>query len=1390
MSRGTPIGNMVVRVDLDKTGFEKSMTGLNRQLKSVNQEMKTNLSQFSRTDRSIAKFETKISGLTKRYSIQEKAVESARIEHEKMIKTYGEGSIQADRSAQKLNESIAKYNQTGRALTDLKADFSAFQKEQKIMDSGWTKTGHTLQGFGGKLQDISSQARDVGSKLTKGITLPVLAVGGAMAGVVANLGWGRLVALDGAKAKLEGLGYSVKDVGRITEQVTRAVEGGMTTMAEGTDIAAGGLAAGVKEGKELEKYIKLVGDAAVGSGRPVSDMAQIFNKIQGGGKLMTQELNQVELAMPGFAGSMAKSLNVSQDTFREMVTDGKISSDMFLDNMDSFAGGMAEAYSKSWSGMVKNTFAYVGMIGQVLLDGVFHKSKDSIAEFIELLSSETVHKKAEELGKKISKAFTGVVDALKGAIKWYRDLSSGQKDIINGLAILLVSIGPIIGALGIFGGIIGRVISGLGGFSLLIGKLGGLLRVLGMGFTFLVSPVGLVIAGIALLVAGFVTAYKKSEPFRRLIDNLVEKFKDFGTKIPGYIDLVITKIKEFGQKVLEFIQPAIDSVVDLFNAIKDKIQGFVKSDGEQLISAFGNIGKFIGVVAGGIGKAVEVAFGLIQKTIEFVMPAVMFVIDMVWGNIKGLITGALDVIMGAVKVFSGLFTGDFGKMWEGIKQMFFGAIAVVWNYINLLFVGRILKVAGSLVKMFGSLMSGMWTKITGIFSKAISGVYNFVSNGFTKMLNTIKNISTSIRTTVTNIWNTILNKIKNIITSLLNVAKSIFTSIFNTIKNITTKIRTTITSIWNAILSRVKSIISNLWNSIKSVFSKIFNTISSITTKIRTTITNIWNAILSRIKNIVSALWNSIRSTFNSMFSGIRSISSRIKGSIVNSWKSVKSTVTGLVKGLWTSVKLWFGKIVDQAKALPGKIGSGIRSSKGKAVSGMKSVGNSLIRWAGKPFNKVVDGVNWVTSKLGIKKNIGKWNYPQYAKGTGQGGHPGGMAMIGEEGRELVQLPNGKSFISPGSHTMLNLPKGTHVTPNKMTEKLLKADLPHYAKGTKGWFGNMKSSIGDVWDYIKNPRKIVTKLMDKISLQSKMAQIPKAAVSAGFGYIKNKPIQFIKDMFNKQKDTEHNPNAGGGKPAFSWPITSHYGYRTHPITGGRRLHGGTDFGAPSGAPIPSTTGGKVSSVVRGYGGGFGNHVKVKSGIMEMLYAHMSSIAVRQGQKVKKGQLLGRIGSTGASTGPHLHYETRKNGARINPMSIKGHKTGGLIQSQMMSMLGEDGQEMVIPLNKNRRSDAMKLLALTGKMLGVDKGKSKLPHQLPSMRDNKSSHTQQDNQQLKDLLSATLEQNNILMQLLHKDTTIVMDGKEVGKGVAETVTKRQSAKTDYNLAKRGLKGVTI
>ena len=116
-------------------------------------------------------------------------------------------------------------------------------------------------------------------------------------------------------------------------------------------------------------------------------------------------------------------------------------------------------------------------------------------------------------------------------------------------------------------------------------------------------------------------------------------------------------------------------------------------------------------------------------------------------------------------------------------------------------------------------------------------------------------------------------------------------------------------------------------------------------------------------------------------------------------------------------------------------------------------------------------------------------------------------------------------------------------------------------------------------------------------------------------------------------------------------ISSRYGMRRHPILGYRRMHSGVDFRARSGTPIYAATDGVVNYA--GRNGGYGNFVRLRHpGNLSTGYAHMSRIAVRNGQAVRRGQVIGYVGSTGLSTGPHLHYEMYRGGQKIDPLSVR------------------------------------------------------------------------------------------------------------------------------------------
>ena len=159
-------------------------------------------------------------------------------------------------------------------------------------------------------------------------------------------------------------------------------------------------------------------------------------------------------------------------------------------------------------------------------------------------------------------------------------------------------------------------------------------------------------------------------------------------------------------------------------------------------------------------------------------------------------------------------------------------------------------------------------------------------------------------------------------------------------------------------------------------------------------------------------------------------------------------------------------------------------------------------------------------------------------------------------------------------------------------------------------------------------------------------------------YVNGEEINLYNFKYKKEEDYYDINGKSITKSLMKTPIngarlSSSFGMRKHPILGYNKMHRGTDFAAPSGTPIMASGSGTVTRA-RWCGGG-GNCVKIKhNSTYETIYAHMKAFAkgIKEGRKVKQGQIIGYVGSTGLSTGPHLHYEVLVNGKKVNSQKLK------------------------------------------------------------------------------------------------------------------------------------------
>lgn len=1294
------IKGLQIDLSMRDMGVSKTLAGIKREFRSLNSSLKLSSNNFKYGEKSALSYKARMNDLDKSIKVGTSNLNELEKQYKQVAQSQGANSAKAVRLQ-------TEYNKQANAINAMKDEYGRLNQYYRENFSMAGRLSNSFKSIGSSMQGVGNQAQNMGRSLTSSITKPALIAGTAMAGITAKLGFDRLVGLDSAKAKLEGLGYSTKEVGSITDQVSKAIEGGMTTMAEGTDIAAGALAAGVKEGKDLQHYIKLVGDAAVGANRPVGDMAMIFNRVQGQGKLMTEELNMVEEGMPGFAMAMSKHLGVSQEEFRKMVTEGKVSSEDFMTVMDDFAGGMANSYAKSWKGMVQNTKAYIGILGENLLSGVFEQSKDGLREFEKLLQSPAAQKWAKDTGEQLGNAFSKIASGIQSIINWWQSLDGSTQKTLGGivkwLAITLVTMGPVLTIFGKMASTIGGMFSGMSSLIQFFIRHNGAAKVSAASQA-IWNGVTATARGIANGYRAVMTALTTSQTIQAIKSKIAATAMTIWT---GVTKAAALATRGLGLAI-RFMTGPVGIVITAITALVGGIIYLWKTNStfrNAVINAWNSIKSAAIAVFGFLRPYIVGIWSVIKTSTVIIWNSIKNIAVSVWNGIKFAVQ---HPILALKNVLSALWNGMKAaaiKIWTLLKN---GVMAIIRAYVsqvrsNFNLVKRIVVTIFNAIKTFAikvwnTIKNGV-LNIVRILRNGVTNTFNALKKGVIAIFNAVKNFAIKVWTTLKNgviaraksLWNGVRNT--------FNALRKGVTNIFNAVKNFALKLWT---NMKNGVVARAKS----LWNGVKNMFNKLKNSVNSITKSIRSFLFDIWNKIKNKVISLAKALWNSVRNTFNNMRNGIRGIIGKVKGNLINTWNSIKSKVTDIASKLWNSVKGTFNNMKNGLKDIIGKI-------KGHITGMVNAVKKGL--------NKLIKGVNWVGGKLGMDK------LPEFKLHTGtehtntttnvvKNGKIARdtFATVGDKGRgngpggfrhEAIKYPNGKMALTPNRDTTAFLPKGSSVMNGAQTHSMLNG-IPKFANGTlsnkkpkkkkKGdnVFGDvatglkagakvatgkvvdggkavvskslsmaakgkkwMEDKIGDVMDWIEKPGKLLDKVLEGVGLNLDGFGIEKAA---------ELPYNMMKGMFGKLKkaaiDTftswmEDAAEGDGGyidlSKGINFPFSPNGRAPGYPFAG---PHMGVDINYVY-DKLYSVLAGKATAR-KGWNGGFGNMVDIVKGNTKVIYGHMSKHAFSGSKNVKPGDYLGVSGNSGRSSGPHLHFEVQKNGKPINPLDWLKKNNGG------------------------------------------------------------------------------------------------------------------------------------
>ncbi|EJP6627109.1 phage tail tape measure protein [Staphylococcus pseudintermedius] len=1171
----SPIGNMVIRVDLDGAGFNKGIAGLNRQMRMVSREMSANLSQFGRYDKSLEKSRLKVDGLTKRQQLQTQKVKELKAQYNRLSAETGENSAKTQAAASKYNEAYAKLNLYERELQEATNEMKRMETQQRALNTSMGKLGAKLSSWGPKLQEIGRNMQSIGRSMSLYVTAPVVAGFGAAVK--------KSIDFDDSMRKVKATSGATS--GEFQQLRDKALEMGAKTKFSASQSA------------EALNYMALAG----------WDTKEMMTGIDG--------VMQLAAASGEDLGSVS-----------DIVTDSLTAFGLKAKDSGHFADVLAQASSKANTDVrgLGEAFKYAAPVA-----GALGYTVEDTSIAIGLMSNAGI--KGEKAGTALRTMFSNLAKPTKA-----------MKNQMDELGISITDSQ-------------GNMLPMRDVMDQLRGKFKGLSKDQQ-------ASAAATIFGKEAMSGALAVINASDEDYKKLtksIDNSAGASKRMADEMEGGIGGSIRRMKS-----------AIES---LAISIGDVLAPYIKRLAEWVANAATKLNEMpkgtqkvvvgLGLVAAAIGPLL-VTLGVMVSTIgaSFKVLGPLF---KVIGKLTLLTRGAngqLKIFTATQKIWNGVVSAS-----KAIADGYRYAIARLSTSQAIATLKTKLSTAATKIWTVTTKAAALATRGLGLAIRFMTGPIGLVITAVGLLVGGIIHLwrtNETFRNAVIKIWKSIQVGVTSIIKLWWSFMKGYFKMWQFVIKTIFNSIKNFLFKNWDSIKNKTLGIVRLMVNGVRNHFVKMYNTISNIIQNLKKWLDKNWSKIRDSAIHYTKSLSNGVRNIFYKLYNYTINIFKNLRKNVVNNWKFMQGSVVKIASFLSKSVRRIFNNMANGLKSIIGRIKSHI----GGMVSAIKRGLNGLIK-----------GLNWVGSKLSLPKiptlSTGTQRINRHIKTTHDGRlKHGTMAVVGDKGpgngrgidgrRELIQYPNGRTALTPAKDTTTWLPKGSRVISGSMRQQMLSTGtLPHFSIGT--WFGNAKNwvgdklkgvgewltdKIGDVMDYMDNPAKLFNKLLSNLGINfdsiTKGMGIVGQITRAAFNKIKKGAIDWMKNGF----DSLGGEFVGGILDPDK--INYHFGHTAaYTAATGRPFHEGVDFPFVY-QTVRTPMGGRVARQSF-MPGGYGNWVKVISGAMELIFAHLKNFSKTpaSGKNVKPGDVIGLTGNTGFSTGPHLHFGIRKNGRDIDPEPI-------------------------------------------------------------------------------------------------------------------------------------------
>ncbi|EMF0304625.1 phage tail tape measure protein [Enterococcus faecium] len=1465
--KGQPAGNIKLGISLDSTNFGNTLDEINAKVKQAESNMRANLKAYDSAGRSYEALSQKTKDLSTVMEGQNAKVRELTKRRDEAISKYGEESKQVANLNTQINNATAKYNAYSRQLNDTKKELV------------YSKTA---------VNDLSNEIKE--NERQMNAEVKALKAAGDESGAFEAKQKGLAKQTELSEKAIEEQRKVVKlmadefgDSADETEDAKRALE----KLERQSQISSRQLEGVTNALSELKREASNVDDKVDKAGDSLEEAGKQGNKAEDGFKSATKEFSALATGLAVSISTKALDMAIAaadslKESFNEMVEASNV-----------FQGKM---------GITKDGSKYfLNFANELVKSGIvdtLEEAQEAITQVYQTAGQKVSPEGMKELTKyaiSFSKTFdTDVNETMRGASRMMENFGISAEEAFdlltvgaqnglnqsNELADNMAEYSQLFGQMGFTADeTFSLLAAGLDGGAYNLDKVNDLIKEM----------------GISLTDGRF---EENADMFSESTRNLFNEWKNGKATQGAVVKSMMTDFSnmEGGYKALNkagTIWSALgeDNSLKVIKAMAGASDSFGDAEGaaEELNNTVTNTTAWEAFTNGVKGTVNSIAIwaqeftgGMTQPIENFfnnTLPNAMKTLDFFFFYVGNFISSLKDVI---------------GKMWTGKDtindQYILNMMGFSWESIWALddFITQV-KEKGEVLTQY---IKGFWQLFTGDEATQMQGYSLLRSLGMSQEdIEALETAKENIKTAFDSVKEVIVKLLEDGLDKMIQAWKDLvkiwdekiapdLLPLFQQFSGWLSRITGDLSVITGALDGfggsgkRNSNIIIEaftiLWETLKIKLGLIMATIETTMIIISSTIkiwTDIfkgdwgkaWEEIKQMYQRIGNAIWQNIKDTFlGKILATIWNFFEENK----KVFQAIWDTATGIMLGLPTFIFDIFTKI-------PQKMVEAIRNGKNPVVAAFKEVFNAALRAIGKPVNGIIKGASWVLEKLGAEP-LQEWDVPQYAKGTPNGGHPGGPMMVNDgRGAEAVITPNGQAFIPRGRNVVLNAPKGTHVLTAEETAYITgnKAPRYRYAKGT-GFFGNLwnnvkgfagdvgnklKDVVGDVWDFVTDPGALARKVLNGLGVLEGLVKYPldvgKGILSKATEALTNK----ITELFSSGSLDTSMGMQGVYKyladvavavmkkfPGFQ--VTS--GYREgDPYSHGK--HNAIDIALPgvvNGSPRYTEaanyafekfankigyviTNGKVRDRSGQSGTGVHDDWRTWPAGDHYDHVHLNGVRDPQGGLVSGGDSVGGSGverwrpyvkralkmnnlptssayvdawmrqiqtesggnplaiggndglADGNATGllqtkpgtfaanafpgygnimsgfdnilAAINYAKKRYGSGMLGVIGRGHgyANGGIVNQHQIAEIAEGNKpEIIIPLDKAKRSRAMQLLAIAQDKLGVK------PKSVNNSSDSSGT--------LETLVSLMIQQNNLLSKLLAKDTSVKLDGKAI------------------------------